>query len=149
MTEGDLRTATLRWQGTGFDFDATTDGGPVAVRGGGAERTGPSPMELLLVAAAGCMAIDVVDILTKGRRAPASYEVEISGVRRASVPRRYTELRLRHKVGGADEASVRRAVDLSQEKYCSVMATLDPEMPITHEIVIVDPAPDQGTATSS
>ncbi|MBO0746552.1 MAG: OsmC family protein, partial [Candidatus Dormibacteraeota bacterium] len=135
MSEEDLRTATLRWQGTGFDFEGTTEAAPVAVQGG-PDRTAASPMELLLVAAAGCMAIDVVDILTKGRRAPASYEVEISGVRRATPPRRYTELRLRHTVRGADEASVRRAVDLSQEKYCSVMATLDPGMPITHEIVI-------------
>jgi len=136
VTEEDLRTAKLRWRGSGFDFDALTESGPVAVQGG-AERTAPSPMELLLLAAAGCMAIDVVDILTKGRRAPQSYEVEIAGVRRESPPRRYTELRLRHTVRGADEASVRRAVNLSQEKYCSVMATLDPGMPIRHEIVIL------------
>lgn len=136
MTEEDLRTATLRWRGTAFDFEGLTEGGAVKVQGG-ADRTAASPMELLLVAAAGCMAIDVVDILTKGRRAPDSYQVEIAGVRRASPPHRYTELRLRHTVRGAEEASVRRAANLSQEKYCSVMATLDPGMPITHEIVIL------------
>jgi putative redox protein len=152
MSEEDLRTATLRWQGTGFHFEGHTETGPVAVQGGGPDRAAPSPMELLLLAAAGCMAIDVVDILTKGRRAPATYEVEIAGLRRASTPRRYTELRLRHTVRGADEASVRRAVNLSQEKYCSVMATLDPQMPITHEIVILDVSPEgrsRGTATPS
>lgn len=138
MTEEDLRTATLRWLGTGFDFEGLTDSGPVAVQGGGSDRAAASPMELLLVAAAGCMAIDVVDILNKGRRAPSSYAVEIAALRRAPHPRRYTELRLRHTVGGVDEASVRRAVNLSQEKYCSVMATLDPAMPVTHEIVILD-----------
>jgi putative redox protein len=136
MSDQDFRPATLRWQGTGFDFDGLTEGGPVQVQGGGSDRTAASPMELLLVAAAGCMAIDVVDILSKGRRAPTSYEVEITGARRAELPHRYTELRLRHTVGGADEASVRRAVNLSHDKYCSVMATLDPAMPITHEIVI-------------
>jgi putative redox protein len=141
MSEGDLRTATLRWQGAGLDFQGLTQGGPVAVQGGGPERTGPSPMELLLLAAAGCMAIDVIDILTKGRRAPASYEVEIAGTRHASPPRRYTDLRLRHTVRGVDEAAVRRAVDLSQQKYCSVMATLDPAMPVTHEVVILDRSP--------
>jgi putative redox protein len=152
MTEGDLRTATLRWQGTGFDFEGLTRGGPVAVRGGGPEGTGQSPMELLLLAAAGCMAIDVIDILSKGRRAPASYQVEIAGTRRAAPPRRYTDLRLRHTVRGVDEASVRRAVTLSQQKYCSVMATLDPATPITHEVVILDrsPAPsDSGTPATT
>ncbi len=146
MTEEDLRTATLRWQGTGFDFEGLTEGGRVPVQGGGSDRTAASPMELLLVAAAGCMAIDVVDILTKGRRAPDSYQVEIAGSRRASPPRRYTELRLRHTVRGTDEASVRRAVNLSQEKYCSVMATLDPALPVRHEIVILD-ASGPGTRT--
>ncbi|MGH7921269.1 MAG: OsmC family protein [Candidatus Dormibacteraceae bacterium] len=136
MSDEDLRTATLRWQGAGFDFEGLTDGGPVRVQGG-PERAAASPMELLLLAAAGCMAIDVVDILTKGRRAPDSYEVSISGVRREEAPNRYTALRLRHTVRGADEAAVRRAVALSQERYCSVMATLDPAMPIDHEIVIL------------
>jgi len=140
MSEEDLRPATLRWRGSGFDFEGLTEGGPVAVQGGGRDRSAASPMELLLVAAAGCMAIDVVDILSKGRRDPASYEVAITGVRRATPPHRYTELRLTHTVQGADEASVRRAVTLSHEKYCSVMATLDPAMPITHEIVILKPS---------
>lgn len=131
----DLRTATLTWQGQGFDFQAATEGGPVTVQGG-ADRQAASPMELLLVAAAGCMAIDVVDILTKSRRKPERYEVSISGARRPEPPNRYTALHLRHTVRGADLASVRRAVQLSQEKYCSVMATLDPGMPVDHEIVI-------------
>lgn len=132
MTEEDTRSVTLRWSGAGLAFESATDRATVAVQGG-ADRVAQSPMELLLTAAGSCMASDVVDILAKMRRPAASYTVEVTGWRAAGTPHRYTRLQLVHRAQGTDEPSLRRAVQLSQDRYCSVMATLDPQMPIDHE----------------
>jgi putative redox protein len=84
------------------------------------------------------MAIDVVEILSKMRRPPSSYSIDCEGWRAESPPRRFTRIRLLHRAAGPalDEGSVRRAVDLSQEKYCSAMASLDPAIVVENEIVL-------------
>jgi putative redox protein len=98
-------------------------------------------MEALLIGAAGCMAVDVVDILTKMRKPPSSYSIDCQGWRADDPPRRFTRLELIHTVEGADldEPSVRRAVTLSQERYCSAMATLDPNLVVDNRIVVRSP----------
>lgn len=135
MTEEDTRSVTLRWSGAGLAFESATDHATVAVQGG-PDRVAQSPMELLLTAAGSCMASDVVDILAKMRRSATSYVVEVTGWRAAGTPHRYTRLKLVHRADGTDEPSLRRAVQLSQDRYCSVMATLDPQMPIDHEFAV-------------
>jgi putative redox protein len=135
MTEEDTRTVTLRWSGSGVAFESAAARAKIAVQGG-QDRAAQSPMELLLTAAGSCMASDVVEILAKMRRPPTSYAVEVVGWRAADTPHRYTRLQLVHRAEGTDEASLRRAVQLSQDRYCSVMATLDPAMPIEHEFVV-------------
>ena len=97
-----------------------------------------SPAELLLLAAASCTATDVVSILEKQRVKLQALDVEISGTRREEQPRRYTAITFHFRVRGegADEAKVRRAIDLSIEKYCSVIASLNPDIPITYDVAI-------------
>lgn len=82
------------------------------------------PMDLLLAAIAGCTAIDVSDILRKARQPFTKLIVHADGERAADHPRRYTAVTLTYEVhGDVDPKVVDRAVQLSDEKYCSVSAT--------------------------
>jgi putative redox protein len=130
-------TGTVAWTESGHQFDVTMPRAQTRLESG-AERTSLSPMEAMLAAVASCMAVDVVDILTKMRRKPSSYSIDCAGWRAESHPRRFTRIRLTHRAAGPalDEGSVRRAVDLSQEKYCSAMASLDPAIVVENEIVL-------------
>jgi putative redox protein len=90
----------------------------------------------LLMAAASCSAADVVSILEKMREKLASLDIEAWGERREELPRRYVSLRLRFRARGEalDEAKVRRAIELSLEKYCSVIHSLAPDLPVRYEL---------------
>jgi putative redox protein len=98
--------------------------------------TALSPVELLLLAAASCTAADVVSIMRKQRVELRSLEVGVQGTRREEEPRRFTALHFRFAVGGvgAGEAQARRAIDLSLEKYCSVVASLAPDIHISYDL---------------
>lgn len=104
----------------------------------GDARVATSPVELLLVAGATCTASDVVGILEKMRVDLRVLEMDVVGTRQEEHPRRFTAIHFRVRVSGtgADESKVRRAVDLSLEKYCSVMASLAPDIRVTSDIVI-------------
>ncbi len=130
MTSTDLRQVRLRWAGQGLVFHGGPDGGPViTVDGDGKE--GQSPMLLLLMALGGCMAIDVRVILEKSRVPVESLEVEVVGTRAVDAPRRFVSLQLVYTLRGPLEehqARLERAIELSREKYCSVLHTLDPDI---------------------
>ncbi|MCD6524690.1 MAG: OsmC family protein [Thermococcus sp.] len=84
---------------------------------------GISPMRLLLLSVAGCTAYDVVMILNKMREPIEGLEVEISGERREEHPRIYKKVHLHYKIyGNVSEEKARRAIELSQDKYCSASA---------------------------
>lgn len=118
---------TLRWR-EGGRLEAETDSGAVTTVDGQGGAS-PSPMLLLLEAVGSCSAIDVVEILTKGRQPPAGLEVQVLGERRDEPPRRYTALRLLYTIrGDVERARAERAVSLSLEKYCSVFHSLDPDL---------------------
>jgi putative redox protein len=87
---------------------------------------GASPMELVLMALGGCSSIDIVDILRKMRQDLSSLEVAIKAERASEPPRVFTNAQIQFVASGEGltEASLKRAVDLSMEKYCSVAATL-------------------------
>ena len=97
-----------------------------------------SPVELLLLAAATCTASDVVIILQKQRVKLEALEISMRGTRRETEPRRYTAIAFHFAVRGegADDVKVRRAVDLSLEKYCSVVASLAPDIAISYDVAI-------------
>ncbi len=84
---------------------------------------GISPMKLLLLSVAGCTAYDVVMILQKMREPIEGLEVEISGERREEHPRIYDKVHLHYRIyGDVKEEKAKRAIELSQDKYCSASA---------------------------
>lgn len=133
----------VEWK-EGLVFESTTADGVKAIFDGHAdestEQLGPSPMQALMGALASCSAMDVISILEKKRQKVTSYRVEIEGDRvpAGSYPRPFTAIRLKHIVTGIniDPDALARAVELSDEKYCSVTQTLRFGPKITNEWVI-------------
>jgi len=127
---------SIRWT-EGLKFEGGPAGRP-AVSVDGDSRAATSPVELLLTAAATCSAADVVIILQKQRVKLAALEVAMLGTRRETEPRRYTAIAFHFNVrgDGADETKVRRAIDLSLEKYCSVVSSLAPDISISYDVTI-------------
>ena len=83
--------------------------------------SGPSPMQALGFALAGCMAMDLVHILKKGRHDLRGLRVDLKGERTQTEPRRFTRIELRYTITGNVPAEpIERAIQLSREKYCSV-----------------------------
>lgn len=124
-------------------FSGRTSSGHVVVLDTDRERnSAPSPMELLLVALGSCTGVDVVSILKKKREDVTGYRVEVRGQRRAEHPRSYKRMELHHIVTGRNisERSVAQAIELSEEKYCSVAATLRPTAEIVTSFEIIDAA---------
>ena len=133
---GNVAAITMRWRDT-LVFEGGAPGKPaIVVDGNSASAT--SPVELLLLAAATCSASDVVLILQKQRVTLRSLEIALQGTRRAEEPRRYTTLHFVFTLAGdgVDEAKARRAVDLSLEKYCSVVASLAPDIRISYDLAL-------------
>lgn len=87
--------------------------------------SGFTPMQLLLIAAAGCMAMDVVSILKKKRLPLEGFRVELEGERAPEHPKRFTEMRFLYIARGqVPQNDLEEAIKLSEEKYCSVSATI-------------------------
>ena len=83
--------------------------------------SGPSPMQALGFALAGCMAMDLVHILKKGRHDLRGLRVDLKAERTQTEPRRFTRIELRYTITGNVPAEpIERAIQLSREKYCSV-----------------------------
>jgi putative redox protein len=129
---------TLDWKNEGLLFKASTAHGSVDLASGLDEPgNGVTPMELLATALGGCTAMDVVSILVKMRQPLESFSVEVSGERAEEHPKRFTSLEVVYRLkGDLDERKVERAISLSEERYCSVEATLRPALPITSRFVI-------------
>lgn len=122
-------------------FVGITPGGRAIVLDTNSQRsTGPSPVELLLVALGSCTATDVVSILKKKRQQVTSYTVEISGERRAEPPRSYTSMKVHHIITGhsISPTAVAHAIELSDTKYCSVADTLRPKVEIQSTFEIIE-----------
>ncbi len=135
MTAETKRVA-LTWE-SGLVFRGGAPGGPEVVIDGD-NAAGPGPMLSLLLAAAACTGSDVVVILEKMRVLLRQVRIEVSGVRREQEPRRYTSIHFDfHLAGdGLDEPRARRAIDLSLDKYCSVVASLAPDITITYGLAL-------------
>jgi putative redox protein len=115
-------TATLTWEGA-LKFRAATPRTEIFLDSD--STAGPSPPEALAMALAGCMAIDVADIVIKGRHPLTSLEATIAGDRRDDPPRHFIRFTLHFRIGGNVPApAIERAIALSREKYCSVWHSL-------------------------
>ena len=112
-------------------FTGTTDSGYKAVMDGNGNAI--SPMESVLVAVGACSSIDVVDILKKGRNEVISCDCELDAERAEEPPRVFTKIHAHYTVKGQDisEKALARAVQLSAEKYCSVMLMLTGNVEVT------------------
>ena len=127
--------AELVWK-DGLRFMAIAGGHEVPLDG--ERHEGSTPMELLLQALAGCMAIDLVHILGRMRAELKSLRTRVEGVRADEHPRRFTALSLHFDIAGLDvhAEDVERAIKLSRETYCSVFACFRPdtEVKITYDL---------------
>ncbi|HEY8256138.1 MAG TPA: OsmC family protein [Gemmatimonadales bacterium] len=128
----ETKRATIVWS-SGLVFKGGEPGGPQTVVDGD-NIAAPGPMLTLLLAAASCTGSDVVSILEKMRVTVQEVRIEVAGERREEEPRRYTSIRLDYHLRGEglDEARASRAIELSVNKYCSVLHSLAPDIAITH-----------------
>jgi putative redox protein len=114
-------------------------GGELIVDGApdiGGEGRGMRPMELLISALASCAAMDVVHILTRQREPLTGLTIHVEAERKDATPAPLTAVHVRFVAqGGVDAHKLERAVALGVEKYCSVSASLDPSIRVTHEAV--------------
>jgi putative redox protein len=114
--------ASLTWTG---DLTFSASSGTQQLTLDGHSTAGTSPVQALAFAISGCMAMDVVEILRKGRHDVRSLDVSFRGERAQDPPHRFTSVTLTFIVGGnVPGEAVRRAIALSHEKYCSVSNSL-------------------------
>jgi putative redox protein len=104
----------------------------------GGRDIGIRPMEMLLLGLGGCTAFDVIMILKKSRQAVEDCEVEIEAERAEEIPKVFTRIHVHFIVSGKnlDDNKVKKAVELSAEKYCSASEMLNKTADITHDYVI-------------
>ncbi len=118
--------ATIQFAGDEFFVGITPSGHAHAIETNSKRNLAATPMELLLIALGSCTGVDVISILKKKRQKVTDYRIEVSYERREEFPRSYTRLNVKHIVRGRglSEPAVARAIELSEQKYCSVAATL-------------------------
>ena len=136
--------AVIHSAGHDFFIGISPSGHAVTLDTDHERASGPTPMELLLIALGSCTAVDVISILKKKREDVTDYRVEVSGTRRDEYPRSFKQLCVHHVITGhrVSEKAVAQAVELSEEKYCSVAATLRPTAEIISSFEIIE-APDE------
>jgi putative redox protein len=140
MSTEQIKTARVQWIG-GQQFVAVGPSGhAVAMDSDRDSNTAPGPMEFLLLALGACTATDVVIILEKKRQELQSLEVICSGERAKDPPQVWTKLNLLYRLRGhLEESGVKQAIQLSEEKYCSVSATLKKTAELTWRYEILPP----------
>lgn len=106
----------------------------------GGNNTGVRPTELLLIGLGGCSGMDIVSILQKKRLQVTDMSINIKGEKADTYPKRFTDIEIEFIIRGKDltEDAVKRAVDLSMEKYCSVKATLEGSAKISYSYKIIN-----------
>lgn len=126
----------VSWTGEGLQFEAAHPSHPFLADGNSV--TAHSPVQLLLLALASCTAADIIDIAGKMRVEIAGLDVQVEGDRNAEPPRYFTRVRMRYTTRGvaeADRSKIERAVELSHDKYCSVLHSLRKDMEMSSETV--------------
>ena len=123
-----VKTASVTLDGTTLRFVARSGSGHSFVLDDGRGDTGPRPAELIPMALAACTAMDVISILRKKRQEVTRYEVRAEGVQMDGHPNAFTRI---------DVDAVRRAIELSATKYCSVGATLSSGITEIHHAYLV------------
>jgi putative redox protein len=121
----------------GLQFVARSGNGPAVVIDSSEGGSGASPMQLLLMGIAGCTAIDIAVIIEKKRVRMSRFEVMITGNQAEDHPKRYTKISIEYLIygKGIKPGAVEQAIELSQKKYCSAMASLNAEFEHSYQII--------------
>lgn len=134
----DLTNITVDWKGENLFIGQNETGGTVQM-GTMDGKAGVGPMQLLLVALAGCTGMDIVSILQKKHIPLTDFQVRVSGKRATEFPMIWTDIHINYLLWGDDIPSkdVEHAIELSENKYCSVGLMLEKSSRITSEYSIL------------
>ncbi len=133
---------SISWK-DGMAFEAEVNGHKLMLDAGeqhGGKDLGPRPKPLMLVALAGCTAMDVVSILAKMRVELDNFDVKVEGEQSEDQPVHYISMHIVYEFWGKDLPmdKLEKAISLSQERYCGVAAVYRKSMPVTYSIVLHD-----------
>ena len=135
-------TVNLRWAGARMMLGVDSRGATISIGNNRKEDpawSGVKPSDLLLLSAASCSAYDVVEILEKQREPLEGLDVQCMGEQKTEQPYNFVTIHLKYIVKGlVSPEKVERAIRLSEEKYCSVLATLRPGVELSSEFEIVE-----------
>lgn len=133
-----MPTTTVRWV-SGKQFVGMDANNHAVVLSGEDQANGVRPSQMLLIALASCTAVDVVEILAKKRKPLSFFEIKVDGEHDKEQPWPYRKIHVIYRVGGKNltEKAVKQAIELSEEKYCSVSATVRGVAKITTDYEIV------------
>jgi putative redox protein len=131
---------SVSWKGN-MAFEAQIDGFSLmmdAVPGVGGEGLGPTPKPMLMASLGGCTGMDVISLAKKMRQEVETMDIRLIGTLTDEHPKHYTAIHLVYRFTGKDldPEKLRKAIDLSQEKYCGVSETLKKTVAITYEVEI-------------
>jgi len=136
-----MQSGIIKWVGEQKFVATSPSGHAITVDSDRSSNKAPGPMELLLLALGACTATDVVMILEKKRQRLESLEVICSGDRAADPPTVWTKLEILYRLRGQlDDAAVKHAIQLSENKYCSVAAMLKKTAALSWRYEILPPA---------
>jgi putative redox protein len=135
-----MDTASVTWIASEKFLAISPSGHAVPMDSDRASNTAPGPMEFLLMALGSCTATDLVIVLGKKRQKLEALEVLCSGERAPTPPKVWTKLEVLYRLRGElDEAAVKHAIQLSEQKYCSVSAMLQKTATLTWRYEILPP----------
>lgn len=136
-----MSTVTLRWVEGSLMVGTDSTGHSVVIGKSPDDKSiflGVKPSDLLLLAAASCSAYDVVEILNKQREPLLDLKISCEGQQKADPPYNFTRIHLHYRfVGEVSNEKIQKAIQLSEEKYCSVISSLRPGVQVTSDFEIV------------
>jgi putative redox protein len=136
-----MQTGSVKWIGEQKFVATSPSGHAMTIDSDRTSNNAPGPMELVLLALGACTATEVFIILDKKRQQLESLEVICSGERAAEPPTVWTKLEMLYRLRGRlDDVAVKHAIELSEEKYCSVAAMLRKTATLSWHYEILPPA---------
>lgn len=128
--------AKIEWKGR-MQFVGQADNSPSVTLDDSDGKTGPTPMEMVLMGIAGCTAMDVISIMRKKRAEVTGFQVHITGERAEDHPKRYTKISIEFVIEGKSLSprDVERSIELSATRYCSAIASVSAPVETSYRIV--------------
>ncbi len=139
--------AQVTWVGPGWRLIGETSNSPAIIldsmEPGAGTHSGPTPMELVIIGLAGCTAMDIITVMAKRREPMTGLQVKVHGDRATEHPKVYNKIHIEYIAygQGINPASLEKAIELSEGKYCSVSAMLNKTAEITSSYRI-EPGPN-------